>query len=155
DRPFFGTVIGLIAGGLTLGAISLLCLDRDFKIRTYECTQDVPGLPNGFDEKGFAGIITYRDETQPGSAAKSGKLIRREWLGPISDADRAKLLELSEDSTYRKNIGYLIESTRKLLTPQIVKAAVLLVGVLSILAAFAVAVSTRCNTVWTVLLTLM
>jgi hypothetical protein len=151
---FLSTTVVLGAVGLSLGNFVLLFIDRDFRLRTYEVTQEIPGLPESLDpDTAFKGIISYRNTTEQGSSEKKGLLVRREWQGPISDADRDYLLNLSEELTYRDNVNYLIDRTRKAVTPQVLKAALLLVAVLMILSAFAVAASTRLDTAWTLLAT--
>jgi len=157
DWKFLSTTVIFAAIGLSIGYAVLLFIDRNGALRTYEVTQDIPGLPASLEHpnEAFAGIITYRDETEPASTEKKGKLIRREWQGPISEADRNKLLGLSEDQTYRMNVDFLIEKTRKIISLQIIKAALLLTGVLAIMTAFAVAVSTRAGTAWTLFATVL
>lgn len=157
DWKFLSTTVVLVALGLSLGCFVLLFVNRDFGLRSYEVTQDVPGLPAEIKnpDQAFAGIISYRDETETASTETKGKIIRREWLGPISDADRAKLKSLSTDIAYNYNIDFLIEKTRKLVTLQVLKAAILLIGVLAILTGFAVAVSTRFGTAWTLFATVL
>jgi ABC-type transport system involved in multi-copper enzyme maturation permease subunit len=156
DWKFLSTtiVMGLLA--LSLSTFVLLFVDRHGNFRTYEVTQEVLGLPKNIDaKKDFKGIITYRDTTPPGSKQETGLLVRDEWLGPISDADRGYLLRLSNAENYVKNLNFLVQETRKLVTPQMLKASVALIGVLAIMASFAIAVSTRLSTPWTLMLTLL
>lgn len=156
DWKFLGTTMALACVGLSLSGFTLLFIDKDGQFRAYECKQSIPGIPKTIDPaRDFGGLITYRDATEPGSSEVTGFIIRSEWLGPISDTERAKLLGLSDEERWIKNVNYLVDNTRKLVTPQVLKAALLLVAVLAILTAFAVAASTRLSTAWTLVLTLL
>lgn len=156
DWRFLSSTVVMAAIGLSIGTVVLTFIDRKGQFRTYEITQDVPGIPENIDpEKDFKDIIIYRDLTEPGSPQKHGLLVRNEWLGPISDADREYLMELSDERAWRMNVDFLVIETRKTVTPQIAKAAILLVAVLGVLTSFAVMVSTRLSTAWTLMLTVV
>ena len=156
DWKFLSTTVVLGIIGLSISTFALLFIDRDFKFRTYEVSYDTDELPKSIDpDRDFKGIVKWRKISEPGEAAVRGTLSRDEWLGPVSDDDRRYLLSLSPDPNYRKWVDFVIVNSRKLVTPQMLKATVLLLGVLAIMTSFAVAVSTRLSTPWTLLLTLL
>jgi len=155
EWKFLHTTVLFTLVGLTISTVFLLFVDKEMKLRTYQVSQDIPNLPESINpDKDFAGIIQYVDITEP-AGPKNGRMIRSEWRGPISDEERKTLISLSDDTNYQRHIEFLVKETRKLVAPQVIKVAVLMIGVLSILAAFAVAVSTRLSTTWTLTLTIL
>ncbi len=158
DWRFLPTVVTLALPALTLGALILLFIDRDFTLKEFVTAQAIPALPAEIVERDdpFRGIIEFRpDAGNAHVAGHSGKLVRSNWGGPIGDADREYLLNLVDDVQWRRNINYLVKSTRELAGLEVAKAAVLILGAIALLASIAVASSTRFGPTSTFLLCLL
>src|SRR5207244_8348916 len=100
DWKFLSATVVMAVFALSLSTFVLLFIDRHGKFRTYELTQEFVNIPSNVIEKverNFKDIATWRDTTEPGSKITTGVMVRSEWLGPISDADRLRLISLSID----------------------------------------------------------
>lgn len=150
---FLPTVVNLAIPALTVGAVLLLVVDRDFKFAVYETTQDIGPLPEGADKTGILkDIVEFRPtDGGPALAGNEGQLVRSNWKGPISDEDRAYLLSLVDDVQWRKNINYLVKKTRDVQGFELIKASALIFGAIGMMAAVALAAATRLPIVPTLL----
>ncbi|HWL93027.1 MAG TPA: hypothetical protein VNT79_05800 [Phycisphaerae bacterium] len=151
---FLPTIVTLAIPAFTLSGIVLLVMNRDFKLASYETVQIIGPLPEDAAQPGaLKDIIFFRPD--PGNVAGTGNegaLVRSNWKGPISDADRMYLLGLVDHVQWRKNINYLVQESRKVVSFEIVKAAVLIVGAIGILGSVALASATRLSVVPTFLI---
>lgn len=142
---FLPTFVALLLPCMTLGAGVLLVIDRNFHLQHYETTQNIDSLrPELVGKNIFKGIVEFRPD--PGNAylpGHKGKLVRSNWKGPISDEERTYLLSLSDDIQWKKNVKFLVDSSRKFQGIEIFKASILIFAAISLLAGLAVAASTR------------
>jgi len=154
---FLPTLLGLLVPFLTLAMLVLLVINRDFSVNRYETTQNIDSLLPELVEKGvFKGIITFRpDKGNARFAGHSGKLVRSNWKGPISDEDRKYLLGLSDDIQWKKAVKFLVDSSRKFQGIEILKASCLVFWAIGILAALGVAASTRLGLLSTFLINIL
>lgn len=153
---FLPSVVGLAVPTLTLGGAILLVVNRDFKFAAYETVQEIGPLPAGVTSENLKGIVTFRPkEGNVGFAGNEGSLVRSNWKGPISDADRAYLLKLVDDVQWRKNINYIVKDSRDADEFEILKASILTFGAIAILGAVALAAATRLSVVPTFILNLV
>ncbi len=145
DSRFLPTLVSLLIPALTLSTLILFVIDRDFSIRKYEVLQPISSLPPGItSNEPFRGIVTFRPD--PGNdilPGHSGNLVRRGWQGPINDEDRQYLLDLVNDLDWQKTVRYLVKETRELSGWEVLRAGILIVPAIALLAAIAVAASTR------------
>lgn len=145
DWRFLPTVFTLILPLWTFSTTILLVIDRDWKIRSFEITQTMDNLPPEVtDPSVFKGIISFRP--LPGDSqirGHGGLLVRREWQGPINDADHEYLLDLSSQLQWKRDVDFLVTETRKSQGVEIFKAGLLVLVALTILSSLAVAVATR------------
>ena len=151
---FLPTLLGLLVPFMTLAMVILLIINRDFSLNRYETTKNIDALlPEMVEEGVFKGIISFRpNEGNARFEGHSGKLVRSNHKGPISDEDRAYLLELSDDIQWKKSVRYLVDSTRKLQGREILKASCLIFWAVGLLAALAVAAATRLGLLLTFLI---
>ncbi|HVP13715.1 MAG TPA: ABC transporter permease [Phycisphaerae bacterium] len=151
ERRFLPTVFALALPLLTLSTVILLVVDRDWKLRTFETTQTMDNLPQEVtDPAVFKDIIEFRP--LPGDSqiqGHRGLLVRKEWKGPINDADHDYLINLSSSLQWKRDIDFLVQETRKVQGTEIFKAGVLILLALAMLAAIAVAAATRVGVVAT------
>jgi hypothetical protein len=153
DWKFLPTSIAFVVPALTVSMLIVTTVDRDWKLKSRETVMDLDRLPDEITSPDMLrGIIEFRPEEGkrwlPGAG---GKMVRRNWLGPINDAERDYLRGLSENYRYRQQLDFLIAETRKLTTPELLKAAYLLLVALSVMCAIAIAASTRLSTVTTLI----
>ncbi len=157
DFRFLPTLIMLSLPFLTLSTAVLLIVDRDWHLQTYEITQTMDNLPPELvDDAKFKGIITFRPlEGEHQFAGHRGLLVRKAWQGPISQADRQYLLDLSDMLQWKKDVNFLVQTARELQGAEIIKAGILILVALAVLAAVALAASTRFGALATFLTCLM
>jgi len=145
DWRFLPTVFTLVLPLWTLSTVVLLVIDRDWKIRSFEITQTMDNLPPEVtDPAALRGIVEFRP--LPGDSqiqGHRGLLVRREWDGPISDADHQYLLRLTDQLQWKRDVDFLVTESRKLQGLEIFKAGLLVLVALGILSSLAVAVATR------------
>ena len=151
ERRFLPTVVVLAVPLLSLSTAVLLVMDRDWKLKTFETTQTMDNLPvEATEPAALKGIVEFKPlagESQ--IQGHRGLLVRRDWQGPINDADHQYLLNLSDSLQWKRDIDFLVDETRKLQGTEIFKAGILILLALAMLAAIAVAASTRVGTVAT------
>lgn len=156
-QRFLPTLVILAIPALTIGGAILLVINRDFQFSIYETTQEIGPLPEAAAQRGvFKDIIHFRPK--PGGEALAGHegfLVRSNWKGPINDADRDYLLSIVDDVQWRKNVNYLVKSTRKIEGFEIIKASVLILGAIGIMGAVALAAATRLSVVPTFLINIL
>ena len=154
---FLPTLLSLLVPLMTLAMVILLIINRDFSVNRYETTQVIDALlPELVEEGVFMGIITFRpNEGNSRFEGHSGKLVRSNWHGPISDEDREYLLGLSEDIQWKKSIRYLVDSSREFQGIEILKASCLVFWAIGLLAGLAVAASTRLGLLPTFLINIL
>lgn len=154
---FLPTLLSLLVPFMTLAMVILLIINRDFSLNRYETTQNIDALlPEMVKEGVFKGIITFRPSK--GNArfeGHSGKLVRSNWNGPISDEDREYLLDLSEDIQWKKSVRYLVDSSREIQGMEILKASCLIFWAVGLLAGLAIAASTRLGLLPTFLINIL
>jgi hypothetical protein len=157
DWRFLPTLLTLALPCMTLGALVLLVLDRDWQLQAYEVTQTMDDLPpEVMDEEVFRGIIEFRPLEGEGQiAGHRGHLVRKIWQGPISQQDEKYLQSLSDSVRWKKDVAYLAQEARKLQGIEIFKAGVLILAALAFLCALALAASTRLGTLATFLVCLL
>lgn len=153
DWKFLPTAVAFIVPALTAAICVLAFIDRDWKLKSSETTQELDALPVEITSKEMLkDIVEFRPaEGKRWLPGANGTLVRENWKGPINDADRAYLLGLSTNYKYRLQVDFLVSETRKLTTPDLLKAAFLILLALGVLCAIAIAASTRLGTVWTLL----
>jgi hypothetical protein len=156
DWRFLPTMIGLSLPAAALGSAVLLVVDRHWRIGGYETTQTMDDLPPEIDDPTkLRGIIEFRPlegfSTLPGHR---GLLVRKNWKGPISDAEREYLAGLSPSLRWKKDINFLFSETRKLQAPEVFKSSILILVAVGMLAAMAVAASTRLGMISTLVVCL-
>jgi ABC-type transport system involved in multi-copper enzyme maturation permease subunit len=151
ERRFLPTVFILAVPLMTLSTTILLVVDRDWKLKTFETTQTMDNLPpEAVTPESLKGIIEFQPlvgESQ--IEGHRGLLVRKDWRGPINDADHKYLLNLSDSLQWKRDIDFLVEETRKLQGTEIFKAGLLILLALAMLAAIAIAAATRVGTVAT------
>ncbi len=154
DWKFLPTAVALLVPTLTASALILAFIDRDWRLKRFERTQTLDALPREITSREMLrGIVEFRpDEGKRWLPGARGTLVREERLGPVNDADREFLLNLSDDYQWRRQVDWLIAETRKITTPDIVKAAYLVFLAVALLCGVAVAASTRLGTLWTLVL---
>jgi hypothetical protein len=156
DWRFLPTLVALALPFMTLATCVLLFMDRDWKFAAYETVQDIDQLPaETADPATFRGIITFRP--RPGEshlAGHAGQLVHNDWMGPITNEQQDDLLGLHDSPKWRQDVNLLVESTRKKQGTEIFKAGLLSVVAVAMLAAFAIAASTRIGTLGTFLVCL-
>jgi len=153
DWRFLATFVSLALPAMTLGGAVLLVVDRDWKISAHEITQTMDDLPPEItDQSVFRGIVTFRplpgDSLLPGHR---GHLVRKTWQGPISDEERKFLVGLSSSLRWKKDVDFLVASTRKSQEMELFKSALLILAAVGVLASIAVAASGRVGTIGTFL----
>ena len=162
DRRFLPTVGTLALPTMTVAAVALLLIDKDWKFGGYVTRQSLENLPadvagdNGVSPLNFKGIIEIWPK--PGNAIVAGHdvwLVRNNFKGPISDADQQYLLNLSPSQHWKKEVNFLVQECRKVQGPELIKAAILILFALSILAALAIACSTRLGMMATLLIAIL
>jgi hypothetical protein len=145
DWRFLPTVFTLVLPLWTLSTVVLLVIDRDWKIRSFEITQTMDNLPPEVtDPTVLKGIVVFRP--LPGDSqiqGHRGLLVRREWDGPINDADHKYLLGLTDQLQWKRDVDFLVTESRKAQGLEIFKAGVLVLVALTILSSLAVAAATR------------
>lgn len=154
DWKFLPTAIALIAPALTVSIIVLSFVDRDWKFSRYQTRQQISALPEGVPTPDvLRGIVEFEPEegykALPGAP---GTLVRSNFKGPITDDEREYLRSLAPDD-YRwcQQLDFLVTSTRKITTPDLLRAAVLILPAILVLCSVAIAASTRLSTVPTLL----
>jgi ABC-type transport system involved in multi-copper enzyme maturation permease subunit len=151
EKRFLPTVFILPLPLMTLSTALLLVVDRDWKLKTFETTQTMDNLPpEATDPAKFKDIIEFRP--LPGDSqiqGHRGLLVRKDWKGPINDADHTYLLNLSDSLQWKRDIDFLVEETRKQQGTEIFKAGVLILFALALLTAIAIAAATRVGMVAT------
>ncbi len=153
DWRFLPTLITLALPFSALATGVLLVIDRDWKPAPYESVQTVDKLPAEAAVDGaFRGIIYFRpNKGETFLAGHGGELVHNDWKGPISIEDQDYLMGLVDSIQWRQDINLLVETTRKKQGIEIFKAGLLSVVAVAILAAFAVAASTRLGALGTFL----
>lgn len=156
DWKFLPTSVALIVPALSISMLVLSQVDRDWKLGRTEIVQQLDRLPDEITAVDLLrGIIEFRPTPgQPALPGSSGELVRKTWKGPITDAERDYLRGLSDVYKWRQQVDFLIAETRKLTTPDLLKASLLIMLALSLLCGVALAGSTRMGTVPTLLLTI-
>jgi hypothetical protein len=151
ERRFLPTVFVLAIPLMTLSTTILLVIDRDWKFKAFETTQTMDNLPpEAVNPESLNGICEFRPlagESQ--IEGHRGLLVRKDWQGPINDADHTYLLNLSDSLQWKRDVDFLVQETRKVQGPEIFKAGVLLLVALAMLAGIAVAAATRVGVVAT------
>ncbi len=145
ERRFLPTLICLAVPFMSLSAGILLVLDRDWQIQDYELSQTMDDLPPQItDNNILRGIVTFRPlEGQHFVASHRGHLVRSIWKGPISEADQAYLVDLSESLRWKKDVNALATEARELQGVEIFKAGLLIWIALAMLSGIALAASAR------------
>lgn len=146
DWRFLPTVISIAVPAAIVSSLLLLVVDREWKIQGHEVTQTMDNLPQEVAADGaLRGIIEFRPlEGHNVIEGHRGLLVRKRWQGPITDEDRTYLLGLSEDDGWKRDVDFLVKECRTAFAGvEIFKAGVLTIGAIVLLAAVAVAVSTR------------
>jgi len=156
DWRFLPTLVTLAFPFMTLSTGVLLVMDRDWKLATYESTQEIEKLPpEASDPTAFRGIISFRPfKGESHLAGHGGNLVHNDWKGPITPAQQDYLLGLHDSVKWRQDVNFLVEKTRKKQGTEIFKAGLLSVVAVAILAGFAIAASTRLGTLGTFLVCL-
>lgn len=156
DR-FLPTFVTMLIPAFTLSTIVLLCIDRDFSVRTYQIEQPISSLPEELGTSDpFNGIVWFKpDKGNSFLPGHSGNLVRSGWKGPINDEDRQFLLDLVNQVEWRRTINFLVKESRDLQGWEVLRAALLIVPALLLITAIAVAASTRLGVFATFLLTLV
>ncbi len=154
DWKFLPTAIGLIAPALTVSIIVLSVIDRDWKLSRYETVQHIDKLP---DELIAIEKLNHIVEFVPDEGFKPlpgspGRLVRSNFKGPITDEERATLRSITDEFRWNQAIDWLVAETRKIATPDILKAAFLVLLAVLVLSSIALACSTRFSTVPTLLI---
>jgi ABC-type transport system involved in multi-copper enzyme maturation permease subunit len=154
---FLPTLVSLALPFATIATAVLLVMDRDWKLAAYETTQEIERLPpEASDAEVFKGIIWFRpSEGESHLAGHKGQLVHSDWKGPITNEDQDYLLGLNDSVKWRRDINFLVEETRKKQGTEIFKAGCLTLVAVALLAAFAVAASTRLGTLGTFLVCLV
>ncbi len=157
DKRFLLTVLLLVvpAGALSTGI--LLVIDRNWKLQSYEITQTMDNLPPEVMEPGsLRGIVEFRPiEGDRIIKGHRGFLVRKTWQGPINDADRQYLLDISDSLQWKRDVSFLVQESYKPQGTEVFKAAILLIVALAILAGIAIAASTRLGVIGTFLISLL
>ena len=164
DRRFLPTVVTLALPALTFGGIALLLIDKEWKFGGYVTKQSLEKIPADVaawgDRKGpdspLKGIIDIWPK--PGNAIIVGHdvwLVRSNFKGPINDDDQQYLLNLSPSQHWKKEVNFLVQECRKEQGPELVKAAILILLALTVLAALAIACSTRLGMMATLLIAIL
>ncbi|HKQ49521.1 MAG TPA: ABC transporter permease [Phycisphaerae bacterium] len=150
---FLPTLVTLALPFATMATGVLLVMDRDWKLAAYETTQELEKLPSeAAEESALKGIIWFRpSEGEARLAGHKGQLVRNDWKGPISNEEQDYLLGLHDSIKWRQDVNFLVEETRKKQGTEIFKAGCLTLVAVALLAAFAVAASTRLGTLGTFL----
>lgn len=156
DCRYLVTLFTLSVPALTLGAAVLLVIDRDWKLQAYEITQTMDDLPpEAVEPASLKGIVQFRPlEGEQQITGHRGLLVRRSWQGPINDADREYLLNLSDSYRWKRDVNYLVEESRKLEGMEVFKAGLLILVAIAVLASAAVAAATRVGAISTFLVCL-
>ena len=157
DCRFLPTLLALFLPVLTISTILLLAISKDWKWQSYEITQTMDNLPpEAVDGAKFNGIIEFRPlEGQRQLTGEHGLLVRKLWQGPISPKDQEYLRDLSPSIQWKKDVNFLAQSARKLQGLEDFKAGILILLALGLLAAIAVASSTRVGMLSTFLICLI
>lgn len=145
EYRFLPTLFTLLIPALTLSTVILMFIDRDFSARNYQILQPISSLPAGItSNEPFNGIVWFKpdpgNEVLPGH---SGNLVRPGWKGPINDVERQYMLDLVNDLDWQKTVRYLVKETRDLAGWETLRASLLIIPAIGLLAAIAVTVSTR------------
>ncbi len=153
DR-FLPTFVTMLIPALTLSAVALLFIDRDFSVRNYQIEQDISALPAGLDgDDPFKGIVWFKpDAGNEFLEGHSGHLVRSGWKGPINDEDGQYLLDLVNKVEWRRTIRFLVKESRDLQGWEVLRAVVLVIPAIMLIAAIAVAASTRFGVIATFLI---
>lgn len=151
DYRFLPTVLALAVPAATLGITVLQFIDRDWKFTPAETTQTMDSLPpEVVPPDALRDIVEFRPHPGEGRVQGAhGLLVRQNWRGPINDRDRQYLLDLSDSEQWKKDVNFLVIESRKLQRPEILKASLLILLALLVIAAIAIAVATRLGPVWT------
>ncbi len=154
DWKFLPTAVTLIAVSLTVSAILLTFVDRDWKFSKYQTTQRIDRLPAEMVTPDMLkGLLTFQpDEGYKWAPGSPGLLIRDNFKGPITDEERSYLRGLSSEYKWGQQLDFLVTETRKITTPDMLKAAYLILLAVLMLSAAALAASTRLGTVPTLLI---
>ncbi|MFH1417827.1 MAG: ABC transporter permease subunit [Planctomycetota bacterium] len=157
DKRFLITVLLLAIPAGTISTGILLVIDRNWKLQSFEVTQTMDDLPpEAIEPDSFKGIVEFRPiEGDRQIKGHRGFLVRRTWQGPINDADRQYLLDLSDSLQWKRDVNFLVQESRKLQGTEVFKAAILLIAALAIMAGVAVAASTRLGVIATFLISLL
>jgi|ERR1043166_6773552 hypothetical protein len=157
ERRFLPTVVMLALPTMTLGGALLLLIDKEWKFGGYVTRQTMDDLPAdiaaGVDFKGFIEFWP-----RPGNAmiaGHNGWLVRKNFKGPISDSEQEYLLGLSPSQHWKKEVNFLVQECRKIEGPELVKAAILILLALMVLAALSIACSTRLGMMATLLIAIL
>lgn len=146
DR-FLPTFVTMLIPAFTLSTVILLFIDRDFSVRTYQIEQSISALPDTLDfnnDDVFKDIVWFKpDEGNSFLSGHSGHLVRSGWKGPINDEDRQYLLDLVNSVEWRRTIKFLVNESRDLQGWEVLRAGLLIVPAIMLIAAIAVAASTR------------
>lgn len=155
DYRYLPTLLALSVPALTFSLVVLLVIDRDFHLKSYEVKQALSVFPEGIpDESMFDGIVSWRPD--PGNQmlpGHSGNLVRSGWQGPIREEERTYLLNLVDDFDWKRAVKFMVKESRDLHGFEVLKAGLLVIPALMLLASFAVAASTRLGTAATFLIT--
>lgn len=157
DR-FLPAFVTMLIPAFTISTLILLFINRDFRVRTYQIEQEVSALPEGLDysDDPFKEIVWFKpDKGNSFLPGHSGKLIRSGWKGPINDEDRQYLLDLVDRVDWRRTINFLVKDSRDLQGWEVLRAGMLIVPALMLIAAIAVAASTRLGVFATFLITVI
>jgi len=154
DWKFLPTAVALIAPALTISAILLTFINRDWKFSKYQTTQRIDRLPAEIVTPDMLkGLLTFVPDPgytwNPGSP---GLLIRDNFKGPITDEERTCLRGLSSEYKWGQQLDFLVTETRKITTPDMLKAAYMILLAVLVLSAAALAASTRLGSVPTLLI---
>ncbi|MFO0972347.1 MAG: hypothetical protein U1A27_02755 [Phycisphaerae bacterium] len=154
DWKYLPTAVGLIAPALVISMTILFFIDRDWTVSRYRTVQENVRLPAEIlplDK--LAGIVEFESyDQQPPRPGVDGRLVRHNWKGPITDEERTQLRDLSPDESWHQRIDWLVVESRKITTPDLLKASFLVFLAVLILCAVALAASTRLAIVPTLLL---
>lgn len=154
DWKFLPTAIGLITPALTVSILVLSVIDRDWKISRYETVQHIDKLPAELIaiEKLNHIVEFVPDEGFKPLPGSPGKLVRSNFKGPITDEERATLRSITDEFRWNQAVDWLVAETRKITTPDILKAALLILLAVLVLSSIALACSTRLGAVPTLLI---
>lgn len=157
EYRFLPTVVTLFLPFLTVSTLVLLVIDRDWAIQSYEVRQTMDNLPpEATDNAKLRGIIEFEPlEGERQVIGHRGHLVRKLWQGPLSIEEQQYLSDLSPSLQWKKDVDFLAQEARQLQGLEVFKAGILVLVALGLLAAFAVAASTRLGVLSTFLVCLI